>query len=52
MKKELISCGAAGAMMSGSGTAVFGVFDSWDDAESAVTRLKEIGAVAFLCSRK
>lgn len=52
VKKVMFSCGAAGAMMSGSGTAVFGIFNSWDDAESAVTRLKEIGAFAFLCSRK
>lgn len=52
VKKVMLSCGAAGAMMSGSGTAVFGIFNSWDDAESAAIRLKEIGAIAFLCSRK
>lgn len=52
IKRELLSCGAVGAMMSGSGTAVFGIFNSLVDAECAVTRLKETGAVAFLCFRK
>src|SRR6185369_3957365 len=35
IKSRLISLGAAGSMMSGSGPTVFGVFKSFDDAEAA-----------------
>lgn len=49
LKQVMISCGAVGAMMSGSGTSVFGIFDSEENAATAVDRLKEQGADAHLC---
>jgi len=36
----LRGCGALGASMSGSGTAVFGIFDSWTRAKEAEARLE------------
>ena len=45
MKKQ----NSAGAMMSGSGTSVFGIFKNESDAIAAVTALKNIGAEAHLC---
>ena len=45
MKKQ----NAAGSMMSGSGTSVFGIFKNEADAEAAVSALKDIGAEAHLC---
>lgn len=47
-KETMISEGAAGAMMSGSGPSVFGIFFSWDDAERAYSRLLEAGYESFL----
>lgn len=49
IKTTMISCGAAGAMMSGSGTSVFGIFDSEDSAAAAVKALKKQGADVHLC---
>ena len=49
LKSILKSHGAAGAMMSGSGTSVFGIFDSETKATSALTALLEAGADAHLC---
>jgi 4-diphosphocytidyl-2-C-methyl-D-erythritol kinase len=49
LKKRLIEEGANGALMSGSGSSVFGVFPSAQAARSAYHRLrKEEGALAFL----
>jgi 4-diphosphocytidyl-2-C-methyl-D-erythritol kinase len=49
LKKRLIDEGAKGALMSGSGSSVFGVFPSAEAARSAYHRLrKEEGALAFL----
>ncbi len=39
-KEELVRCGAAGAMMSGSGSTVFGLFDSKEKAYAAATHFK------------
>ncbi len=39
-KQVLIEEGAAGALMSGSGPSVFGIFFDWDDAERAYRRLQ------------
>ena len=48
-KNRLIHEGALGALMSGSGSAVFGVFESWQKANAAYRRLrKEEGVQAFL----
>ena len=40
IKNELISCGALGAAMSGTGPTVFGIFDDADKAENAFQSLK------------
>ncbi len=49
LKKKLIAAGAAGALMSGSGSAVFGLFDSRGNAARALSRLqKEDGVDTFL----
>jgi 4-diphosphocytidyl-2-C-methyl-D-erythritol kinase len=47
LKNQLLSFGAEGALMSGSGSAVFGVFRSRASAEQAVAALGEKGK-AFL----
>ena len=39
--QALLANGAAGALMSGSGPTVFGLFDSADSAESAMDALSE-----------
>lgn len=48
-KTILREAGAHIAMMSGSGPAVFGIFDGEDSARDAVTALQAAGAKAFLC---
>jgi 4-diphosphocytidyl-2-C-methyl-D-erythritol kinase len=49
LKERLIAEGAAGALMSGSGSAVFGLFDSRGNAARALSRLqKEDGVETFL----
>lgn len=48
VKERLISLGALGALMSGSGSAVFGVFACFDAAQRAVTVLKEEYGSVFL----
>ena len=40
IKEELISCGALSASLSGSGSTVYGIFGSQDDAQRAEGRLK------------
>lgn len=49
-KDTMIAEGAAGALMSGSGPSVFGIFFSWDDAERAYSRLLEAGYECFMVS--
>ena len=49
LKRELARAGAVGVLMSGSGSSVFGVFDSQRKAQNAFRRLrKKGGAQAFL----
>jgi 4-diphosphocytidyl-2-C-methyl-D-erythritol kinase len=49
LKQKLVEEGAAGALMSGSGSAVFGLFDSRGKAARAFSRLqKEEGVETFL----
>jgi 4-diphosphocytidyl-2-C-methyl-D-erythritol kinase len=49
LKEKLLAEGAAGALMSGSGSAVFGLFDSRGNAARALSRLqKEDGVKTFL----
>lgn len=49
LKERLIQVGAAGALMSGSGSSVFGIFFSRRQAAKALLRLrKEVGVQAYL----
>ena len=49
LKKELARAGAAGVLMSGSGSSVFGIFDSQRAARNAIRRLRNKGGPhAFL----
>lgn len=48
IKNELISCGALGATMSGTGPTVFGIFDDADKAKCAFRSLKEHYPDTFL----
>ncbi len=48
IKSELLSCGALGASMSGTGPSVFGLFDDPAGAEAAVDRLKNHYQEVFL----
>ncbi len=43
IKKEMISCGALSALMSGSGPTVFGLFESEDDIKNAYESLQKSG---------
>ncbi len=48
IKHELIQCGALGANMTGTGSAVFGLFSDRTTAEAACERLREFGREIFL----
>lgn len=50
IKKEMIELGALGSLMSGSGTTVFGIFDSKTKAEAAFYKFKagEYGRQTYL----
>ncbi|MBO5939339.1 MAG: 4-(cytidine 5'-diphospho)-2-C-methyl-D-erythritol kinase [Clostridia bacterium] len=49
IRSLFLSCGALGAMMSGSGPSVFAIFATEADAETAVERLKNRGYCPYLC---
>lgn len=49
LKNVMLASNASGAMMSGSGTSVFGIFENETDAKGALTELKACGAEAHLC---
>ena len=49
IKNTMRFCGAATAMMSGSGTSVFGIFEREEDAQNAADVLKSDGADVHLC---
>jgi len=48
IKEELVSQGAKGALLSGSGSTVFGIFDSPGQAKSAYAKLDKGGGGLFL----
>ncbi|MDD5475306.1 MAG: 4-(cytidine 5'-diphospho)-2-C-methyl-D-erythritol kinase, partial [Syntrophales bacterium] len=50
VKKRLVAEGALGALMSGSGSTVFGVFESKIEAEHAESRLKDEETIPFVVS--
>ena len=49
IKRIMLANGAIGAMMSGSGTSVFGIFQTEEDAVKAENILRDNGAEAFVC---
>ncbi len=49
IKKSLCSNGALGACMSGSGSAVFGIFEDKNKAIECIKKLKKIYSQIFLC---
>ena len=48
IRHKLTECGALGAMMSGSGPSVFGIFDDREKAEAAKDALLSFGFAAFV----
>lgn len=50
IKEDMLESGAAGALMSGSGTSVFGLFAGKDAAEAALAKLHESYADVWLAS--
>lgn len=50
LKQAIADCGANGALMSGSGSAVFGIFTNSERAHFCVDRLKSQGYRAYLCT--
>ncbi len=46
---EMKSCGASLSQMSGSGSAVFGLFSEHENAESCRKKLSELGVFAEIC---
>ncbi len=49
LRQLLRDRGALGAEMSGSGPAVFGLFDDWSRAKEAVKAARALGCTAYLC---
>ena len=49
IKSTMLSCGALGAMMSGSGPSVFGVFEGRESAERAESEITALGYFAAIC---
>jgi 4-diphosphocytidyl-2-C-methyl-D-erythritol kinase len=43
LKKVMLEAGAKGALMSGSGSTVFGLFDTWEDAVAAGKWIRQWG---------
>ncbi len=50
LKEELLSLGAIGAQMSGSGPTVFGIFKSADDAKAAKEKLWGKYKTVYICT--
>jgi 4-diphosphocytidyl-2-C-methyl-D-erythritol kinase len=45
IKEALRDAGAVGALMSGSGSAVFGIFEQQDGAQEALEKVRDFGSV-------
>lgn len=52
IKDIMNECGALGSMMSGSGTAVFGIFDSKEKMSSAAIKLQGKNISVFCCDNR
>lgn len=50
LKRMMLEAGADGAMMSGSGPSVFGIFKDAQAAQMAVVRLEQRGYIAYNCT--
>jgi 4-diphosphocytidyl-2-C-methyl-D-erythritol kinase len=51
LKDSLIELGAAGALMTGSGAAVFGIFGSREKAKSAYRKLRKTNGIQVLLAQ-
>jgi 4-diphosphocytidyl-2-C-methyl-D-erythritol kinase len=49
IKDEILSCGALGALMSGSGSTVFGIFNSQNKASAAMNRFRKMRFYSIMC---
>ena len=49
IKQTMLDCGALGAMMSGSGPSVFGIFEDEQSARLSADKIAQMGVVAHLC---
>ena len=49
-KEDLMKCGAQGALMTGSGSAVYGIFESGEAAEKCAETLKELYPFCEVCA--
>ncbi|MBR4881299.1 MAG: 4-(cytidine 5'-diphospho)-2-C-methyl-D-erythritol kinase [Clostridia bacterium] len=52
IKKVMNKNGALGSMMSGSGTAVFGIFDAEDKMQTAAKKLQDKNISVFCCDNR
>ena len=50
IKEIMLSCGALTSMLTGSGSAVFGIFDDLEKAKDAADRLDKNGYWTALCA--
>ncbi len=49
LRSAMLSSGALGAMMSGSGPSVFGIFENYASAEAACEKIRKIGVTPHIC---
>lgn len=49
LKRTMLSCGALGAMMSGSGPSVFSIFRSAKNAQHACDEIRKMGVTPHIC---
>lgn len=49
IKQAMLDSGAIGAMMSGSGPSVFGIFKNDEDAATACDKIRSLGVVPHMC---
>lgn len=52
LREKLLQCGAVGARMSGSGPTVFGIFESYEQAETAAAQFRGRGDEVIVTSTR
>ena len=52
LKYEIKKCRALNSIMTGSGSTVFGIFDSYSKAQICKNKLSEISDFTFICDIK